>query len=77
MYLNTAEFGSNAYGIKVACDTYFKKSPSEINYRANIDCLKQLEVTDIISLSAVGSLRDELDPETFVIVDQFIDRTIN
>ena len=52
-------------------------SPSEINYRANIDCLKQLEVTDIISLSAVGSLRDELDPETFVIVDQFIDRTIN
>ena len=52
-------------------------SPSEINYRANIDCLKQLEVTDIISLSAVGSLRNELDPETFVIIDQFIDRTIN
>ena len=52
-------------------------SPSEINYRANIDCFKQLEVTDIISLSAVGSLRNELDPETFVIVDQFIDRTIN
>ena len=52
-------------------------SPSEINYRANIDCFKQLGVTDIISLSAVGSLRNELDPETFVIVDQFIDRTIN
>ena len=52
-------------------------SPSEINYRANIDCLKQLEVTDIVSLSAVGSLRDELDPGTFVIVDQFIDRTIS
>ncbi len=52
-------------------------SPSEINYRANIDCLKQLEVTDIISLSAVGSLKDDLDPGTFVIVDQFIDRTIN
>ena len=52
-------------------------SPSEINYRANIDCLKQLEITDIISLSAVGSLRDDLDPGTFVIVDQFIDRTIN
>ena len=52
-------------------------SPSEINYRANIECLKQLEVTDIISLSAVGSLKDELDPGTFVIVDQFIDRTIN
>ena len=52
-------------------------SPSGINYRANIDCLKQLEVTDIVSLSAVGSLRDDLDPGTFVIVDQFIDRTIN
>ena len=52
-------------------------SPSEINYRSNIDCLKQLEVTDIVSLSAVGSLRDDLDPGTFVIVDQFIDRTIS
>ncbi len=52
-------------------------SPSEINYRANIECLKQLEVTDIISLSAVGSLKNKLDPGTFVIVDQFIDRTIN
>ncbi len=52
-------------------------SPSEINYRANIECLKQLDVTDIISLSAVGSLKDNLDPGTFVIVDQFIDRTIN
>jgi len=52
-------------------------SPSEINYRANIECLKQLEVTDIISLSAVGSLKDNLDPGTFVIIDQFIDRTIN
>ena len=51
-------------------------SPSEINYRANIDCFKQLEVTDIISLSAVGSLRNELDPETFVIVDQFIDLSL-
>ena len=52
-------------------------APSEINYRANIDCLKQLGVTDIISLSAVGSLKENLDPGTFVIVDQFIDRTIN
>jgi len=52
-------------------------SPSEINYRANIECLKQLEVTDIISLSAVGSLNNDLDPGTFVIIDQFIDRTIN
>ena len=52
-------------------------SPSEINYRANIECLKQLEVTDVISLSAVGSLKNNLDPGTFVIIDQFIDRTIN
>jgi len=52
-------------------------SPSKINYRANIECLKQLEITDIISLSAVGSLKNDLDPGTFVIIDQFIDRTIN
>jgi 5'-methylthioadenosine phosphorylase len=50
-------------------------SPSEINFRANIDALKRLGVTDIISVSAVGSLREELTPGTFVIVDQFIDRT--
>ena len=54
-----------------------KLSPSSINYRANIDCLKQCGVTDLISLSAVGSLKDELSPGTFVLVDQFIDRTIN
>jgi len=54
-----------------------KLSPSVINYQANIDCLKQCGVTDIISLSAVGSLKESLNPGTFVIVDQFIDRTIN
>ena len=54
-----------------------KLSPSSINYRANIDCLKQCGVTDIISLSAVGSLNETLSPGTFVLVDQFIDRTIN
>ncbi len=54
-----------------------KISPSSINYRANIDCFKQCGVTDIISLSAVGSLREDLSPGTFVIIDQFIDRTIN
>ena len=54
-----------------------KLSPSSINYRANIDCFKQCGVTDIISLSAAGSLKDNLSPGTFVIVDQFIDRTIN
>ena len=51
-------------------------SPSSINYQANIDCLKQCGVTDLISLSAVGSLKENLKPGTFVIVDQFIDRTI-
>ena len=49
--------------------------PSEINFRANIDALKRAGVTDIISVSAVGSLREHLHPGTFVIVDQFIDRT--
>jgi 5'-methylthioadenosine phosphorylase len=50
-------------------------SPSNINYRANIDALKQLGVTDILSVSAVGSLKEDLPPGKFVIVDQFIDRT--
>jgi len=49
--------------------------PSEINFRANIDALKRAGVTDIISVSAVGSLREHLHPGMFVIVDQFIDRT--
>jgi 5'-methylthioadenosine phosphorylase len=49
--------------------------PSEINYRANIDALKRAGVTDLISLSAVGSLKAELPPGAFVLVDQFIDRT--
>lgn len=52
-----------------------KIPPSEINYRANIDALKRAGVTEIISVSAVGSLREHLRPGTFVIVDQFIDRT--
>ena len=52
-----------------------KLSPSAINYQANIDCLKQCGVTDIYSLSAVGSLKETLNPGTFVIVDQFIDKT--
>ena len=49
--------------------------PSEVNYRANIHALKSLGVTDVISVSAVGSLREDLPPGSFVIVDQFIDRT--
>jgi 5'-methylthioadenosine phosphorylase len=50
-------------------------SPGSINYRANIDAMKRAGVTDVISLSAVGSLRDDLPPGTFVVIDQFIDRT--
>ena len=50
-------------------------NPSNINFRANIDALKQLGVTDIVSISAVGSLKENLPPGKFIIVDQFIDRT--
>ncbi|ATB44213.1 5'-methylthioadenosine phosphorylase [Cystobacter fuscus] len=50
-------------------------APSEINFRANIDALKRSGVTDVLSVSAVGSLREDLPPGTFVVVDQFIDRT--
>jgi 5'-methylthioadenosine phosphorylase len=51
-------------------------APNGINYRANIDALKRIGVTDVISVSACGSFRDEMAPGDFVIVDQFIDRTI-
>jgi 5'-methylthioadenosine phosphorylase len=51
------------------------QSPSSINYRANIDVLKRIGVTDVISVSACGSLKEELPPGTFVMADQFIDRT--
>jgi 5'-methylthioadenosine phosphorylase len=50
-------------------------SPSDINYRANIDALKRLGVTDLVSFTAVGSLREDLVPGTFVLADQFVDRT--
>ena len=54
-----------------------KITPTNINFRANIDAMKQQGVTDIISVSAVGSLKENLSPGTFVIVDQFIDRTFS
>jgi len=49
--------------------------PSEINYRANIEALKRVGATDLVSISACGSLREDLAPGTFVLVDQFVDRT--
>jgi 5'-methylthioadenosine phosphorylase len=51
------------------------QTPSSINYRANIDVLKRAGVTDILSVSAVGSLREDVPPGDFLIPDQFIDRT--
>jgi 5'-methylthioadenosine phosphorylase len=51
------------------------QSPTSINYRANIDALKRIGVTDVISVSACGSLKEELPPGTFLMADQFIDRT--
>ena len=54
-----------------------KINPTNINFRANIDAMKQLGVTDIISVSAVGSLKESLEPGKFVIIDQFIDRTFS
>lgn len=50
--------------------------PHEINYRANIDALKRAGVSDVVSVSACGSLREDLSPGSFVLVDQFVDRTI-
>lgn len=50
-------------------------SPSDINYRANIDALKRIGVTDIVSISACGSFKEKLAPGVFVLVDQFVDRT--
>jgi 5'-methylthioadenosine phosphorylase len=50
--------------------------PGEVNYRANIDALKRAGCTDIVAVSAIGSLREELAPGRFVVVDQFIDRTV-
>jgi 5'-methylthioadenosine phosphorylase len=56
-------------------DEGHRLSPSDINYRANIDALKRAGVTDLVSLSACGSFKEELAPGTFVLVDQFVDRT--
>jgi 5'-methylthioadenosine phosphorylase len=56
-------------------DQGHRLSPSDINYRANIDALKRVGVTDLVSLSACGSFKEDLPPGTFVLIDQFVDRT--
>jgi 5'-methylthioadenosine phosphorylase len=56
-------------------DKGHRLSPSDINYRANIDALKRAGVTDLVSLSACGSFKEALPPGTFVLIDQFVDRT--
>jgi 5'-methylthioadenosine phosphorylase len=56
-------------------DKGHRLSPSDINYRANIDMLKRAGVTDLVSLSACGSFKEDLAPGTFVLIDQFVDRT--
>ncbi len=56
-------------------DKGHRLSPSDINYRANIDVLKRAGVTDLVSLSACGSFKEEMPPGTFVLIDQFVDRT--
>jgi 5'-methylthioadenosine phosphorylase len=69
----------NIAGLPVAFmprhDKGHRLSPSDINYRANIDVLKRVGVTDLVSLSACGSFKEELPPGTFVLIDQFVDRT--
>src|SRR5262249_12216603 len=66
-------------GLPVVCLTRHgeghRLSPTDINYRANIDVLKRAGVTDLVSLSACGSFKEELPPGAFVLVDQFVDRT--
>jgi len=56
-------------------DQGHRLSPSDINYRANIDVLKRAGVTDLVSLSACGSFKEDMPPGMFVLVDQFVDRT--
>src|SRR5438128_11951044 len=56
-------------------DKGHRLSPSDINYRANIDMLKRAGVTDLVSLSACGSFKEDLPPGAFVLIDQFVDRT--
>ena len=72
-----AKFGGEEISFIQRHSRGHKINPTNINFRANIDAMKQLGVTDIISVSAVGSLKEYLEPGKFVIVDQFIDRTFS
>ena len=73
--LRIGEIAGTAVVFLARHDKGHRLSPSDINYRANIDVLKRAGVTDLVSLSACGSFKQELPPGTFVLVDQFVDRT--
>jgi 5'-methylthioadenosine phosphorylase len=75
--LRIGEIGGTPVVFLSRHDKGHRLSPSDINYRANIDVLKRAGVTDLVSLSACGSYKQELPPGTFVLVDQFVDRTFN
>jgi 5'-methylthioadenosine phosphorylase len=75
--LRLGEIAGTAIVFLARHDKGHRLSPSDINYRANIDVLKRMGVTDVVSLSACGSFKAELPPGTFVLVDQFVDRTFN
>jgi 5'-methylthioadenosine phosphorylase len=75
--LRTGEIAGTSVVFLARHDKGHRLSPSDINYRANIDALKRVGVTDLVSLSACGSFQEELSPGTFVLVDQFVDRTYN
>ena len=73
--LRLGKIGDTAVVFLSRHDKGHRISPTDINYRANVDVLKRAGVTDLVSLSACGSFKQELPPGTFVLVDQFIDRT--
>lgn len=73
----TGEIGGHPVAFLPRHGRGHKYGPTDINYRANIDAMKRLGVTDIVSVSACGSFREDMAPGDFVMVDQFIDRTVN
>ena len=73
--LRTGRVGDTSVVFLPRHDRGHRIPPGEINYRANVDAMKRLGVTDLVSFSACGSYREELSPGTFVLVDDFVDRT--